>query len=108
MKVLFAVLLFVAVAACSRRVDVGTGTPAPAQLALHVTNNASQPVNVYVTYNGSDTFAGQVAANSTQQLALSGLPGGSTVTLKARTADGTRTYLKENVTLQGTYEWTVP
>jgi hypothetical protein len=109
MRVLFAVMLAVSVAACSRKVEVNTApTPATSDVSLQVTNNVNQAVNVYVTNSGNDTFVGQVAANSSQHLAVSGITSGTTVTLKARTADGTRTYTKDGVTLSGNYAWTVP
>ena len=111
MKVLLAVvLLSSALAACGpRQVNVETGTPPPATgVSLRVTNNAAQSVNVYVTSGGSDIFAGQVGANSTQLLPVTGVSAGSNVTLKARLADGTRTYTKDGVVLSGTYAWQVP
>lgn len=92
-----------------RQVEVQTGVPAAgATAALNVTNNATQAVNVYVTSGGSDVFVGQVAPNSTQLLSVSGVASGSTVTLKARLADGTQTYTKNNVVLTGTYAYQVP
>jgi hypothetical protein len=33
---------------------------------------------------------------------------GSSVTLKAKTADGARTYTKDNVSLSSSTDWTVP
>jgi len=53
-------------------------------------------------------FIGQVAANSEKTLPVSGIGSGATVTLKARTADGSRTYTKDNVSLTGSTDWTVP
>lgn len=101
-------LTFVLGACASRPVEVTTGAPPANAVALNVTNNASQAVNVYVTSGGTDTFVGQVAPNSTQMLNVSGIAAGSSVTLKARLADGTRTYTRDNVTLSGTTAWTVP
>lgn len=110
MRSLVLIALAVVLGACaSRQVEVSTGTPpASGSVSLNVTNNASQAVNVYVTSGGSDIFVGQVAPNSTQMLSVSGVASGSTVTLKARTADGARTYTRDGVTLSGTYAWTVP
>ena len=55
------IALLVAVSACGpRQVEVRTAPPAPAEVALQVTNNAAQAVNVYVTYNGTDQFVQQV------------------------------------------------
>jgi hypothetical protein len=102
------VLLVAAITACNRKVEVNTA-PSPASgMAVHLTNNANQAVNAYVTSNGSDVFIGQVAANSEKTLPVSGIGSGATVTLKARTADGSRTYTKDNVSLTGSTDWTVP
>jgi len=108
MRILSMVLLAAALTACNRKVEVNSA-PAPASgLAVHLTNNASQAVNAYVTSSGSDVFIGQVAANSEKTLPVSGIASGSTVTLKARTADGSRTYTKDNVSLTSSTDWTVP
>jgi hypothetical protein len=102
------VLLVAAITACNRKVEVNTA-PSPASgMAVHLTNNANQAVNAYVTSNGNDVFIGQVAANSEKTLPVSGIGSGATVTLKARTADGSRTYTKDNVSLTGSTDWTVP
>jgi hypothetical protein len=109
MKALAAALMLAVFTACGgRQVEVQSG-PAPAsEVAVQMTNNLSQAVNVYVTNAGSDIFLKQVAANSTETLPVQGVATGSSVTLKARTADGTRTYTKDNVVLTGTYNWQVP
>lgn len=107
MRAMLALILAGALMACARRVEVNTA-PTTAQVSLHVTNNASQAMNIYVTSGGSDTFVGQVAANSTADLSVSGIAAGTSVTLKARTADGTRTYTKDGVMLSGSTSWTVP
>ncbi len=108
MRTMLALFLVAVVSACSRTVEVRTEPTPAGDLALHVTNNASQAVNVYVTSGGNDIFVGQVAANSTQHLPVSGVASGANVSLKARTADGTREYSKPNVALAGTVAWTVP
>ncbi|GAC1649332.1 MAG: hypothetical protein NVS4B3_06250 [Gemmatimonadaceae bacterium] len=99
------------VACGPRPVNVRTGAE-PADMssaAVHMTNNLSQPVNVYVTSGGTDIFVAQVPARSTQHLPVRGVASGSMVTLKAATADGASTYTKSNVTLGGTmYAWQVP
>jgi hypothetical protein len=108
MRILSMVLLAAALTACNRKVEVNTA-PAPSSgMAVHLTNNSSQAVNAYVTSGGSDVFIGQVAANSDKTLPVSGVSSGSTVTLKARTADGARTYTKDNVSLASSTDWTVP
>ena len=104
-----ALALLVAVSACGpRQVEVRTAAPAPAEVALQVTNNATQSVNVYVNYNGTDQFVQQVRPTTSLRLPVRGVPAGSTVTLKAVTVDGTHTYMRENVVLNGTYIFSVP
>jgi hypothetical protein len=111
MRTLYAALLLVAVAACGgRQVEVGSG-PRPAttaQAGVQVRNNLTQPINVYVSSGGSDIFLRQVAPNTSESLSVQGVAAGSTVTLRATTVDGTRTYTKENFVLNGTTPWTVP
>ncbi|HKV52207.1 MAG TPA: hypothetical protein VJO52_13530 [Gemmatimonadaceae bacterium] len=111
-KVLVALLVSVALVGCHRGVKVNTA-PAPAAAAakpvsFHVTNNLAQPVNVYVTSGGSDILAGQVAGNSTSALSVPGVGNGATVSLKARTVDGTHTYTRDDVTLTTSFTWQVP
>lgn len=111
-KVLVALLVSVALVGCHRGVKVNTA-PAPAAatakaVAFHVTNNLAQPVNVYVTTGGTDVLAGQVAGNSTTALSVPGVGAGATVSLKARTVDGTHTYTRDDVTLTSSYTWQVP
>jgi len=100
-----------ALSACrARRVDVRTA-PASAQQAqasVQVNNNLTQAVNVYVTANGNDTFLRQVAANSSVTVPVQGFAAGSTVTLKAVTVDGARTYSRQNVVLTGTVTFPLP
>jgi len=109
MRILSMVLLLAAaLTACNRKVEVNSAPTPASGLAVHLTNNASQAVNAYVTSGGSDVFIGQVAANSEKTLPVSGIASGSSVTLKARTADGSRTYTKDNVSLTGSTDWTVP
>src|SRR3982074_2832852 len=103
MKII-AFALLVAVSACGpRQVEVRTAPPLPAEVALQVTNNATQSVNVYVTYNGTDQFVQQVRPTTSLKLPVRGIPTGSTVSLKAVTVDGTRTYTRQNIVLSGTY-----
>ena len=112
MRIVYVAMLATVLAACGgRQVEVRTGPSTEAAtvgLQLQVTNNLTQAVNVYVTSGGSDIFLRQVGANATESLPVQGVAAGSTVTLKATTVDGTRTYTKENVTLSGNYVWTVP
>ena len=109
-RFLSAVLVAASLAACGpRQVEVTTGaSPAVAAVGVRVTNNLTQGVNVYVVAGGSDMFLRQVGANSTETLDVRGVAAGTSVTLRATTIDGSRTYTKENVILSGTYDWQVP
>ena len=96
-------------AACGgRAVEVRTAAPLPAQNALQVTNGLAQAINVYVTYNGSDQFVQQVRPGTSLRLPVPGIPAGSTVSIKAVTVDGTKTYSHPNIVLSGTYTFAVP
>ena len=109
MKRLFAAaLLALSVAACSRQVEVQTAPGPESSATLHVMNNLSQAVNVYVVSGGQDMFLKQVAAKAAEGLSVPGVAAGSTVNLKAVTADGTRTYTRDNVILTAMYHWEVP
>lgn len=104
-----ALVMSVSVSACAgRQVEVRTGPQPAADVSVRMTNNLSQGVNVYITTGGTDVFLKQVAANSTEVLPVSGIAAGTTVTLKARTIDGTRTYTRDNVYLASNFEWRVP
>ena len=101
--------MLVAAAACGpRQVEVRTAPPLPAEVALEVTNNAGQSANVYVTYNGTEPFVQQVRTSTSLRLPVRGIPAGSTVTIWAKTVDGTKTWTKPNVVLNGTYVFAVP
>ena len=111
MKILIASLALVvaATSACGpRQVEVTTGAQPAASVSLRFTNNLTQAVNLYVTSAGTDIFLKQVSANTVEQVPIQGLAAGTTVTLKARTVDGTRTYTRDNITLVSTYDWRVP
>ena len=110
MRYFSVVVVALTLAACGpRQVEVSTGAqPSVAEVGVRVTNNLSQGVNVYVVSGGSDMFLRQVAANSTETLPVRGVAPGSTVTLRATAVDGSRTYTKDNVVLNGTYVWQVP
>ncbi|MBA2684351.1 MAG: hypothetical protein ABI601_20495 [bacterium] len=108
MRMFTMVLLAASLVACSRKVEVGSAPSPSSGMAVKLTNNASQAVNAYVTAGGGDVFIGQVAPNSVKTLVVSGVSSGSSVTLKAKTADGARTYTKDNVTLSESTDWTVP
>lgn len=109
----FAVLaaaLLVATACGPRRVQVGTSAaPAgAAPIAVQVTNNLTQAVNVYVSSGGNDTFLRQVKGNSVETVPIQGFPSGTSVTIKAVTIDGVQTYSRPNVVLNGTYAFAIP
>jgi hypothetical protein len=109
MRVLMLSLSIVALAACGgRQVEVRTGPEPATDVAIHLTNNLSQAVNVYVVSGGNDIFIKQVSANTVDHLPVAGVPAGATVNLRASTVDGTRTYTKNNVTLNSMYEWRLP
>jgi hypothetical protein len=112
MRALVAGLMLAAASltACGpRKVEVGTGAPAQSNVALHVTNNTGNTLNVYVVQGGNELLVGQVAANSQAHLPVAGVAPGSTVDLRARVENGTTTYSKPNVVLtESMYLWTIP
>ena len=103
-----ALTLSVATACSGRQVEVQTGAAPAATATLHVQNNMSQPVRVYVVSGGSDIFLKEVPARGSEGLSVNGVAAGSVVTLKAVTADGTRTITKDGVMLTSSYHWEVP
>src|SRR6476659_3044979 len=104
-----AAALSIAATACGpRQVEVTTGPAPAADVSIRFTNNLTQAVNLYVTSGGTDVFLKQVAASSVEVVPVRGLAAGTTVTLKARTVDGTRTYTRDNIYLAANYEWRVP
>ncbi len=105
---LFAALTISATACGPRQVEVTTGAQPAPDISIRFTNNLTQGVNLYVTTGGTDVFLKQVAASSVEVVPVRGLTAGQTVSLKARTVDGTRTYSRDNVMLAANYEWRVP
>jgi hypothetical protein len=98
-----------AAAACGpRQAEVRTAPAPGATATLQVNNNLAQAVNVYARIDSTDTFLRQVAANSSVMVPVLGFAAGATVTLKAVTVDGTRTFTRANVTLTGTYVFPLP
>ena len=73
-----------------------------------MSNGLAQAVNVYVTHGGTDMFVRQVAAGASVRAPVSGVEPGATVTVKAVTIDGSKTYSRANVVLSGTYSFVVP
>ena len=93
----------------ARQVDVRTAPQQQqAQVSVQVQNNLTQAVNVYVVLGQTETFLRQVNAKSTATIPAQGFATGSTVTLKAVTVDGARTYQRQNVVLSGTVNWPLP
>ena len=95
--------------ACARQVEVRTApASAQAETAVRVSNNLATAVNVYVSTGGSNMFLRQVPPQSTLTLAVAGSAAGTTVTLRASAIDGSRTYERRDVVLNGTIPWSVP
>jgi hypothetical protein len=93
---------------CGPRQAEVRSTPRPtAEVSLSVTNRLTQPINLYVVTDGSEVFLKQVAANTSELIPVPNLPSGTIVQLRARTADGTRTYTRDNVVLSTTVAWEV-
>jgi hypothetical protein len=65
-------------------------------------------VSVYVTGAGPELFLKTVASNSTEVIQVPGIASGSTVRLRATLADGSRSYTRDGVVLNGMYDWIVP
>lgn len=113
MKTIWAALCFAAITAigagaCSRQVQVRTA-PTTAEATIHFTNNLSQAVNVYIVQGGTETFIRQVAANTTENLPVRGVPEGSQVLLRAVTVDGKSQFDSQNpIALTSTATWRVP
>lgn len=108
MKLILAVLVLAVTACGPRKVEVTTGPQPAADVSVRFTNNLTQAVNLYVTSGGTDVFLKQVSANSVEVVPVRGLMAGQTVTLRARTVDGTRTYSRDNIYLSSNYDWRVP
>ena len=108
-KLLAMFAVAVATTACgARQVEVRTGPQPVSEVTLRVTNNLSQPANIYVVNGGSDVFLKQVAAHSAESMNVPGVAAGASVGLKATPVDGSRSYTRDNVMLSGLYEWQVP
>ena len=108
---LLVLALALAVGCGPRQVEVRTAptTAANAEQAVQITNNLSQAVNVYVTTpSGGEIFLRQIAANTVEKVPVQGVPSGTSVTFKAVTVDGSRTYQSRSVGLTGTFVWGVP
>lgn len=92
-----------------RQVEVRTAPTAQSEQSVQVTNNLSQAVNVYVTPSGgAEMFLRQVSANTVEKVPVQNVSAGTTVTFKAMTVDGSRTYQSRSVTMSGLFLWSVP
>jgi ABC-type glycerol-3-phosphate transport system substrate-binding protein len=115
MRVSLLIVGLAALAACGpRQVEVKTAPEPTASStsgapSVQLTNNLSQAVNVYVTVTGgNELFLRQVAANTVEKVPVSGVATGSTVTFKAVTVDGSRTYQSRSSPLSALFLWSVP
>ncbi|MGQ0537751.1 MAG: hypothetical protein ACT4R6_02295 [Gemmatimonadaceae bacterium] len=108
MRTLLLITLTSAFLACGgRKIEVQNPAPA-ASISVKVTNGLTQSVNVYVMATGPEVFVGQVAANSTELLAVRNIAAGSSIRLRAVTQDGARTFTREAVELRDGVEWRLP
>lgn len=106
---LLAIAFLIAAAACGpRQVEVRTAADLPPEAALLVENSLQQAVNVYVVDGTTELFLRQVPPRESVRLPIRGVPTGRRVTLRATTRDGSRTYSRRDVLLDGTYRWTLP
>lgn len=114
MRVSVIAFALVAAVACGpRQVEVRTAPPSSSstqgELAVLVSNSLSQAINVSVTAAGSsELFLKQVPANTVQRIPVQGVKSGTTVTFKAVTVDGSRTYTSRSVQLTTSFPWMVP
>jgi hypothetical protein len=107
--ILLAVVVATATGCGQRQVEVRTAPAAATEQAVQVTNNLSQAVNVYVTgASVSEMFLKQIPANTAEKVPVQGIASGTSVTFKAVTVDGSRTYQSRNVTLSGLFIWSIP
>lgn len=106
---LLACVVATATACGPRQVEVRTAPTTVSEQAVQVTNNLSQAVNVYVTSaSNSEMFLKQVPANTAEKVPVQGIASGTSVTFKAVTVDGSRTYQSRAVSLTGLFIWGIP
>jgi hypothetical protein len=105
-----ALVLSVSAACGPRQVEVRTApTTTTGEQTVQITNNLSQAVNVYVTTPArGEMFLRQIPANTVEKVPVAGVASGTSVTFKAVTVDGSRTYQSRNAPLSGTFAWSVP
>ena len=112
-RVSLLVVAFAALAGCGpRQVEVKTApepTATTGAPSVQLTNNLSQAVNIYVTVTGGNELVlRQVGANTVEKVPVTGVATGSTVTFKAVTVDGSRTYQSRSSPLSAAFLWSVP
>jgi hypothetical protein len=112
-KVFMLAIVLAGASACGpRQVEVRTAPPSPSASegnSVQLTNNLSQAINVYVVSSGGgELFLRQVPANTAEKLPVTGVAAGSTVTFKAVTVDGSRTYQSRSAPLSAMFLWSVP
>ena len=95
-------------AACGPRQAQVRTAPTAAEATIHFTNNLPQAVNVYVVQSGTETFIRQVAASTTENLPVRGVPLGSSVTLRAVSIDNKSQWDSNPMGLSQTLTWKVP
>jgi hypothetical protein len=109
---LVAAALAILTACGPRQVEVRTApqtVDTSATPSVQLTNNLSQAVNVYVNVSGgTELFLRQVPANTVEKVPVNGVASGSTVTFKAVTVDGSRTYQSRSAQLSPLFTWSVP
>ena len=105
-----ALAIVASTAACGpRQAEVGSAPSQSPQISIQVRNNLAQAVNVYVNMGGAnDTFLQQVAGNSTVNVPVPGVAPGTTVTLRAVTLDGGKTYTRDRATLNTGFTFSLP
>ena len=104
-----AIALALATACAPRAVEVRTAPTAASDQMVQVTNNLSQAINVYLTPSGgTEMFLRQVGPNTLEKVPVQGVSAGTSVTFKAVTVDGSRTYQSRSVGLTGMFVWSVP
>jgi len=91
-----------------RQAEVRTAPSQASGISIQVKNDIAQAVNVYITAGGTDSFLGQVGAKDSKTIPVQGFSSGTTVSLKAVTIDGAKTYSRDKVVLNGTYVFPLP
>jgi hypothetical protein len=108
-RALALIAVFAGAGACGpRQAEVRTSPTQATGVSVQVKNDLTQAVNVYITAGGADSFLGQVSSKETKMIPVQGFASGTTVSLKAVTIDGAKTYSRDKVVLSGTYTFPLP